>query len=149
MMKILATNRQNVFEIDIPRIKSSLGEILTTLDNADREISLTIVDDTGITEINRQYLGRDYPTNVIAFSLNEGEFGDINPHILGDIIISIETAIRDAKTGDLSIEDEIDYLMIHGVLHLLGYDHELAEEAEEMQEKEKEIFFSMKKYHIE
>ena len=148
-MKILATNRQNVFEIDIPRIKSSLGEILTTLDNADREISLTIVDDTGITEINRQYLGRDYPTNVIAFSLNEGEFGDINPHILGDIIISIETAIRDAKTGDLSIEDEIDYLMIHGVLHLLGYDHELAEEAEEMQEKEKEIFFSMKKYHIE
>ena len=148
-MKILATNRQTVFEIDIPRIKSSLGDILTTLDNADREISLTIVDDRGITEINRQYLGRDYPTNVIAFSLNEGEFGDINPHILGDIIISIETAIRDAKTGDLSIEDEIDYLMIHGVLHLLGYDHELAEEAEEMQEKEKEIFFSMKKYHIE
>ncbi|MBN2539145.1 MAG: rRNA maturation RNase YbeY [Deltaproteobacteria bacterium] len=148
-MKILATNRQTVFDIDLPRIKSSLSEILTTLDKADREISLTIVDDTGITEINKQYLDRDYPTNVIAFSLNEGEFGDINPHILGDIIISIETAIRDARVGDLSIDDEIDYLMIHGVLHLLGYDHELPEEAEEMKEKEKEIFFTLKEYHIE
>ena len=145
----MEANRQTKIDIDLLRAEHSLGEILKTLDNEGREISLTFVDDEGITGINRQYLGRNYPTNVIAFSMNDGEFGDINPNILGDIIISTETAIRDAKAGDLSLEDEIDYLMIHGVLHLLGYDHELPGEAEEMKEKEKEIFFTLKKYHIE
>ena len=148
-MKILATNRQTKVDIDLPRAEHSLGKILRVLENEDREISLVFVDDEGITGINRQYLSRNYPTNVIAFSMNEGEFGDVNPNILGDIIISTETALRDAKAGDLSLEDEIDYLMIHGVLHLLGYDHELPGEAEEMKEKEKEIFFTLKKYHLE
>ena len=148
-MRILATNKQTVIDVDLPRIKHSSDKILRTLENEDSEISLTFVDDAGITEINRQYLGRDYPTNVIAFSMNEGEFGDVNPNILGDIIISTETALRDAEGGGLSLEDELDYLIIHGVLHLLGYDHELPGEAEEMREKEKEIFFALKKYHIE
>jgi len=148
-MKVLATSKQTVIDIDLPRIKRSSGKILRILENENSEISLTFVDDAGITDINRQYLRRNYPTNVIAFSMNEGEFGDVNPDILGDIIISTETALRDAKVGGLSFEDEIDYLMIHGVLHLLGYDHELPGEAEEMKEKEKETFFALKKYHIE
>ena len=148
-MRILATNKQTVIDVDLPRIKHSSDKILRTLENEDSEISLTFVDDAGITEINRQYLGRNYPTNVIAFSMNEGEFGDVNPNLLGDIIISTETALRDAEGGGLSLEDELDYLIIHGVLHLLGYDHELPGEAEEMKEKEKEIFFTLKEYHIE
>ena len=148
-MRILATNKQTVIDVDLPRIKHSSDKILRILENEDSEISLTFVDDAGITEINRQYLGRDYPTNVIAFSMNEGEFGDVNPNILGDIIISTETALRDAEAGGLSFEDELDYLIIHGVLHLLGYDHELPGEAEEMRKKEKKIFFALKKYHIE
>jgi probable rRNA maturation factor len=81
--------------------------------------------------------------------MNEGDFGAINPLLLGDIVISVETALRDARVGDLPLEDEINYLMIHGVLHLLGYDHEQPREAEEMEKKEKEIFFALKKYHIE
>jgi len=81
--------------------------------------------------------------------MNEGKFGDVNPDILGDIIISTETALRDAEAGDLSLEDELDYLIIHGVLHLLGYDHELPGEAKKMKEKEKETFFALKKYHVE
>ncbi|MBW2558728.1 MAG: rRNA maturation RNase YbeY [Deltaproteobacteria bacterium] len=148
-MKILATNKQTVIDIDLPRIKHSSGNILKILEIEDSELSLTFVDNAGITDINKQYLGRNYPTNVIAFSMNEGKFGDVNPDILGDIVISTETALRDAKAGDLPLEDEIDYLMIHGILHLLGYDHELPGEAEEMKEKEKETFFALKKYHIE
>ena len=148
-MRILATNKQTVIDVDLPRVKHSSDKILKTLESEASEISLTFVDDAGITEINRQYLGRNYPTNVIAFSMNEGEFGDVNPNILGDIIISTETALRDAEAGGLSLEDELDYLIIHGVLHLLGYDHELPGETEEMREKEKEIFFALKKYHIE
>ncbi len=148
-MKILVTNRQTTVNIDLLRAKRSLGTILKALGKEGREVSLVFVDDEGITDINRQYLGRNYPTNVIAFSMIEGEFGNINPSVLGDIVISAETALRDAQGGDLSIEDELDYLMIHGILHLLGYDHELPGEAEGMGKKEKEIFFVLKKYHLE
>jgi len=148
-MKILATNKQTVIDIDLPRIKRSSVKILRILESENSELSLTFVDNAGIADINRQYLGRNYPTNVIAFSMNEGEFGDVNPDILGDIIISTETALRDAEAGDLSLEDELDYLIIHGVLHLLGYDHELPGEAKKMKEKEKETFFALKKYHVE
>ena len=148
-MMILATDRQTIVDIDLTRAKHSLGTILKALGKEDREVSLTFVDDEGITDINRQYLDRNYPTNVIAFAMNEGEFGNINPAVLGDIVISTETALRDAQAGDLSPEDEIDYLMIHGVLHLLGHDHESPGEAEKMRRKEREIFFALKKYHLE
>ncbi len=111
---------------------------------------MLFVDDEGIKDINNRYLNRNYPTNVIAFSMREGEFGDINPHILGDIVISAETALRDAEQENLPFEDELDYLMIHGILHLLGYDHEESEsESKRMKEKEKEIFFDAKNYMIE
>jgi len=148
-MEILTTNRQTAVDIDLLRVRRSLGKILKALESDDREISLVFVDDDGITDINRQYLGRDYPTNVIAFSMNEGEFGNINLSVLGDIVISAETALRDAQAGDLSPEDELDYLMIHGVLHLLGYDHEHPSDAEIMKEKEQEVFFALKRYHID
>jgi probable rRNA maturation factor len=148
-MGILTSNRQTTVDIDLMRAKRSLNKILKALGARDREISLVFVDDESITEINRQYLGRDYPTNVIAFSMNEGEFGDINAFLLGDIVISAETALRDARREGLLLDDEIDYLMIHGVLHLLGYDHELPEETEEMTRKEKEILHTLKKDHLE
>ncbi|MBN2397813.1 MAG: rRNA maturation RNase YbeY [Deltaproteobacteria bacterium] len=148
-MNILATNRQTEIDIDLPRVKRSLGKILKALEAEDRQVSLMFVDDDGITDINRRYLGRGCSTNVIAFSMREGECGDVTPSLLGDIVISVETALRDAQSGDLSLEDEIDFLMIHGVLHLLGYDHELTVEAEEMHKKEKEIFFALKRYSLE
>jgi len=148
-MNILVTNRQTVAPVDVPLTRQSMAAILKSLEMEGHEVSLLFVDDTEITEINRHYLGRNHPTNVIAFSMNEGDFGAINPLLLGDIVISVETALRDARAGELPLEDEINYLMIHGVLHLLGYDHEQACEAEEMEKKEKDIFFALKKYHIE
>lgn len=113
-------------------------------------MSLTLVDDEEIRSINRRYLGRDHPTNVIAFSLREGDFGDIHPHLLGDIIVSAETAQRDALAGDLPQDDMILFLIIHGLLHLLGYDHEgPSEEAARMLDKENELFFALKGYELE
>jgi probable rRNA maturation factor len=101
--------------------------------------------------MNRHHLGRDYPTNVIAFSLSEGEFGDVNPHVLGDIVISAETAHRDSRRDGISLEDELDFLAIHGLLHLLHYNHEntSCEETEKMKKKEQELFFLLKGYPIE
>ena len=123
---------------------------MENLDCSDKEISLLFVDDDSIREINKEYLSRDYSTNVISFSLNEGDFGDINPDLLGDIIISVETALRDALKAEIKFEEELDYLIIHGILHLLGYDHERSEtEAKRMKEKERELFFALNNYLID
>ncbi|EKD22165.1 MAG: hypothetical protein ACD_87C00131G0001 [uncultured bacterium] len=81
----------------------------------------------------------------------EGEFGSINPQILGDIVISVETASRDASAGQLDLMDEIEFLLIHGLLHLLGYDHEeaAAKKAAEMKARERELFFFLRHCHLD
>jgi len=123
---------------------------LERLNCTDREVSVLFVDDEGITAINREYLNRDRPTNVIAFPMTEGEFGDINPHVLGDIVISVDTALRDARSGGLTLYDEIVYLLIHGLLHLIGYDHEGSEEdAAVMKEREHDLFHAVTGYGVE
>ncbi len=79
----------------------------------------------------------------------EGDFGGITPNVLGDIVVSAETAARDARAGDLPAADMILYLVIHGLLHLLGYDHEASqEEATRMLQKENELFFALRNYHL-
>ena len=149
-MPILIQNQQNKVNVNLPRTRQAFQKILELLEIEDKEVSILIVDDEGIRKINRDYLGRDRPTNVISFSMSEGEFGDVNPSILGDIIISAETAQKDTESHSILFEDEIDFLLIHGMLHLLGYDHETTDsDAEIMKAKEKELFYSLKKYTIE
>lgn len=96
----------------------------------DAELSILVVDDDGIAEINRQYLGRTGPTNVISFPMNEGGFDDLNPDMLGDVVISVDTAEREASDAGIEITERFDDLLIHGILHLLGYDHVTGEEDE-------------------
>lgn len=134
----------------MPRVRQAINRVLKLLVSSDSEVSVLFVDDEEITEINRQYLHRNRPTNVIAFPMREGDFGEINPHVLGDIIISVDTALGDANQEDLSFDDEIMYLIIHGLLHLLGYDHEKSQEdAKIMKEKEREVFFALRGYEID
>ena len=141
-MKLQIENSQNKIKIDQRKIRSTVLKVLKILDCADKEISLSFVDDENIKKLNKQYLGKDKATNVLSFSLQEGEYGDINPQILGDIIVSVETAQSDALYGKLTIAQEIDFLIIHGILHLLGYNHEntTKKESNKMQQKEKELF---------
>jgi probable rRNA maturation factor len=141
-MKLQIKNSQNKIKIDKRKIRSTALKILKSLDCADKEISLSFVDDENIRLLNKQYLGKDKATNVISFSLQEGEYGNINPQILGDIIVSVETAQRDALYGKLTIAQEIDFLIIHGILHLLGYHHEntTKKEANKMWQTEKDLF---------
>jgi probable rRNA maturation factor len=148
-MSILIENRQTE-KIDLRRIRSVLTKIMKQLKYEDRELSLVLVDDEGIREINRTYLARDYATNVIAFAMQEGEYGDINPQVLGDIMISVETARADAERDGIDLADELDFLMIHGLLHLTGYNHEntTAAESRRMKEKESELFFFLKGYRL-
>lgn len=97
--------------------------------------------------INREYLAKDRPTNVISFSLQEGDFGGINPHALGDVIISADTAAREADEGGIAFFERLSFLLLHGILHLSGYDHERSGEAEaqKMRQKEQRLFRILKK----
>jgi probable rRNA maturation factor len=106
------------------------------------ELSLLIVDNDEIQQINREYLDRDHPTNVISFAMQEGEGGGVQPQLLGDVVISAERAADDARDAGVPFEHELVFLLLHGILHLLGYDHERGteEQAAEMEQKEREIF---------
>jgi len=142
IMKIQIENNQNKIKIDKRKIRSTTIKLLKYLDCADKEISLSFVNDETIQQLNNQYLHKDKPTNVLSFSLQEGEFNNINPQVLGDIVISLDTAQKDASKSGLSLKQEIDFLIIHGLLHLLGYNHEntTKEEIKKMQRKEKDLF---------
>lgn len=108
----------------------------------DAQLSIVIVDDPAIQIINRDYLQKDKPTNVISFAMQEGEGAGIQPQLLGDVVISAETAARDAAEAGLPAENELYFLLLHGILHLLGYDHERGTEAdaEQMQAREQELY---------
>lgn len=141
-MKIQIENKQTKIKIQRRKIRSTVLKLLKIMDCANKELSISFVDDNTIKQLNNHYLQRDHSTNVLSFSLQEGEYGNVNPHILGDIVISTETAQRDAAKGDLSLSEEIDFLIIHGLLHLLGFNHENTTKAQttKMQMKERELF---------
>jgi len=141
-MNIQIENKQNKIKIQRCKIRSNVRTLLNIMDCADKELSISFVDDKTIKKLNKNYLQRDNFTNVLSFSLQEGKFGNINPNILGDIVISAETAQRDAAVGNLSLSEEIYFLIIHGLLHLLGFNHENTTKAQtnKMRIKEKELF---------
>ncbi|MDI9571448.1 MAG: rRNA maturation RNase YbeY [Pseudomonadota bacterium] len=128
-----------------------MAKLLRNLGQDHAEVSLLLVDDEGIREINRSYLQRDYPTNVIAFAMREGPHGELHPQVLGDIVISVETACRQGAEGALSMAESLSFLMIHGLLHLLGYDHEGGDprELRRMEDKEDELFFLLHGFSLQ
>lgn len=113
---------------------------LTALGLADAELSILLVNDNLMQEMNRLYRNKDKTTDALAFSMRDGQYPDINPAILGDIVISLPTAGRQAKEKGHGIYDEIAVLLIHGILHLIGYDHEEGKKGNlRMRKKEKEL----------
>jgi len=139
-MEVLIDNRQSRHKIALKKIKQTVQVILDALDCPDGEISILLVDDPQIEELNQQYLNRQGSTNVIAFAMREGEFSDLSPHLLGDVVISADTAHKEGEAADIGLQSRFVQLLIHGILHLVGYDHENDEqEAQEMAAKSEEI----------
>jgi probable rRNA maturation factor len=95
---------------------------------------VVLVDDAGIAALNRTYRGVSGPTDVLAFPMNEGPFKGLTPECLGDVAISAETALRQARHGDLGAE--LALLLVHGILHLAGYDHGTLRERQRMRRKQ-------------
>ncbi len=123
-----------------PKLVKSVLRRVFEIDRKDGEVSVLFLDDKGIQKLNREYRGIDRPTDVLSFALNEGDLPDPNPEVWGDIVISVGSAARQAKEAGHSFENEITRLLVHGALHLLGYDHERsAKEAEKMRSMESEI----------
>ena len=121
-------------------IQQKALDILNVLECPDAELSILIVDDPQIAVLNKKYLHRTGPTNVIAFPMHTDVFPNISPQLLGDVVISVETAAKEGKSIGIGMEERFIQLLIHGILHLIGYDHEQSEkQAEDMEQKENEI----------
>jgi probable rRNA maturation factor len=104
------------------------------------EISILITDDQTIHKLNHTYRQMDRPTNVLSFPMQEGQFSDITPGLLGDVVISCDTAEKEANSAGIRLDERISQLLIHGILHLLGFDHETGEgDARVMEDKSIEI----------
>lgn len=155
-MGVLISNRQKRKKINPEKIKKTAQAVLNVLGSPDGELSILIVDDPQIAELNKDYFDREGPTNVIAFPQQEmscetqnndvsqspvfeaGE--DMPPVLLGDVVISADTAAREGEVAGMSVEERFNQLLIHGILHLFGYDHENdAEEAARMEAKSEEL----------
>lgn len=141
-MEIWIRNDCPQAELDESRLKRRAEKLLSALDCEQAELSVWLCDDTTIAGLHKEYMGLDGPANVLSFAQREGEFGEVEPEVLGDVAISVDTARRDAAEVGHPLEYEVAFLLVHGVLHLLGFDHEGGdrEVAAEMEAKEDELF---------
>jgi probable rRNA maturation factor len=101
------------------------------------QVTVLLADDATLRDLNNRFRGKDRATNVLSFPSGIG--ADVRPRPLGDIAIAAETTAREAAEAGKSIEDHLTHLVVHGFLHLLGYDHETAAEAETMESAERAI----------
>ena len=128
-MEIMIDNRQHSRETDLAALEERIRRVLEGLGCAEEtELSLVVTDDPTIAELNEQYLGRKGPTNVLAFPMAEGEFAGLTPGLLGDVVVSVDTAWREAAENGLEPAEHFFRLVIHGILHLMGHDHLAGEE---------------------
>ncbi len=128
-MAIYLSNRQKALPIDDAGLENKLSRLMEILDLAEAELSVTLMDDEEIRALNREYRGVDRATNVLSFAQEEGQPQPPGAaRLLGDIVISTETIMREAPPLGYTDEEMLYFYLIHGFLHLIGYDHELGEE---------------------
>ncbi|MFH2090857.1 MAG: rRNA maturation RNase YbeY [Pseudomonadota bacterium] len=138
-LKILIDNQQKK-TVQTRSIRQKTKQILNALGCNAHEISIVLTNDEQIHGLNKQYRGIDKPTNVLAFPMQEGEFTQISPGLLGDLVISCETAQKEADHANITLTERLSQLLVHGTLHLVGFDHETSPlDAQQMEEKSLEL----------
>lgn len=147
MIVTLENNQEKVsipeaLEVDLTKAMNVVAELEAL--SPQTEVDITLVDDAAIHELNRTYRGIDRPTDVLSFALDEGEEepevdDDEIEHLLGDVIISAPTAVRQGEEYGHGLEREMTYLAVHGMLHLLGYDHMEEKDKLIMRKREEEV----------
>ena len=147
MIVTLENNQEKVsipeaLEADLTKAMNVVAELEAL--SPQTEVDITLVDDAAIHELNRTYRGIDRPTDVLSFALDEGEEepevdDDEIEHLLGDAIISAPPAVRQGEEYGHGLEREMTYLAVHGMLHLLGYDHMEEKDKLIMRKREEEV----------
>ena len=124
--------------VDGRALKNAAQRLLAAVDEGDSSLSLTLVNDAEIRALNREHRGKDRATDVLSFPMIGDR--DVSPErMLGDVVISVDTARRQAAEYDAPLAREIERLLIHGILHLLGHDHEEAAERAAMESEERRL----------
>jgi probable rRNA maturation factor len=135
------------FTFDQARLERSARAILADVGEPSAELGILFVGDQRMRGLNRRYLGKDRTTDVLAFAMREActpHASRLTPDMLGDVVISIPTALRQAKEARRSLDEELACLLVHGTLHLCGYDHERSEkEARRMHRRERMVLRSI------
>ncbi|MEW5736562.1 MAG: rRNA maturation RNase YbeY [Thermodesulfobacteriota bacterium] len=121
------------------KVRTRAQNLLNALGYPDAELSVLIVDDSEMAGLSADYLGKRKPTNVLSFPMQEGEGAGVAPGLLGDIVISADTAFEEAQKAKQSLSARMAELLIHGLLHLAGYDHATKEEKIRMETKAAEL----------
>ena len=132
--------RTGLPRIDRALLRRRARRILAALGSDRAELSILLADDAAIAALNHRYRGRPRPTDVLAFSLLEGAHADRRGALLGDVVIGIETAARQARARRRTLDDEVARLLVHGALHLVGYDHVRSAEARIMRAQERRVW---------
>jgi probable rRNA maturation factor len=139
-MPVYLSNATRKTGLDFAAIESTVAILLAALDERDSSVSVSFVRDAKIRELNRTFRGHDKPTDVLSFPLVEpGDAFAGAERLLGDIVISVDTALRQAAAYDAPLNREVQRLLIHGVLHLLGHDHLEAVERAAMETEERRL----------
>jgi probable rRNA maturation factor len=124
--------------VDGRALKNAAQRLLAAVDEGDSSLSLTLVNDAEIRALNREHRGKDRATDVLSFPMIGDR--DVSPErMLGDVVISVDTARRQAAEYDAPLAREIERLLIHGILHVLGHDHEEAAERAAMESEERRL----------
>jgi probable rRNA maturation factor len=126
--------------IDVALLRRRAARVLGALGHARSELSVLLADDAEIAELNGRWRGLRRPTDVLSFSLVEGAGSAHRGRLLGDVVIGVGEAARQARRAHRALDDVAARLLIHGVLHLLGHDHERDEDARRMRAEERRVW---------
>ncbi|MFK7894303.1 MAG: rRNA maturation RNase YbeY [Myxococcota bacterium] len=126
--------------VDVPSLRRRARAILKAIGESRSELSIALVDDVEIKALNGEWRNKPRPTDVLSFSLVEGDHADWRGGMLGDVVISVETAAEQAKERHRSLDETVARLLVHGVLHLIGHDHEEDDEARVMAAEERRVW---------
>ena len=139
-MAVWINNRQRSVALNTQLVKKQALRMMAYLGCSDSELSVVFVRDERMRVFNRTYRRKDRPTNVLAFPQCQTYEGEPQTLLLGDVVISLPTAAREAHEFDQTLEERVVFLLAHGLLHLLGYDHERsADQRHRMERRERDI----------
>ena len=134
MIQVAITNEQTAVAVDEERLRAAVRAVLEDAGRTSAEISVAVVDDPTIHHLNRKYLDHDYATDVLSFLLDDDQ-----DHLAGDVVVSGDTALAAAESFAWPASDELLLYVVHGTLHLLGYDDHEDAERERMHARQEEI----------